>query len=59
MVHWETADQDPELGEVERELRATRGWCGTASSRILEYPWGYIAVFEDPDGNRLQLREGR
>ena len=26
---------------------------------VLEYPWGYIAVFADPDGNRLQLREGR
>jgi predicted enzyme related to lactoylglutathione lyase len=26
---------------------------------VLEYPWGYIAVFVDPDGNRLQLREGR
>jgi len=28
-------------------------------TEVLEYPWGYIAVFEDPDGNRLQLREGR
>ena len=26
---------------------------------VLEFPWGYVAVFEDPDGNRLQLREGR
>lgn len=26
---------------------------------VLEYPWGYIAGFQDPDGNRLQLREGR
>jgi predicted enzyme related to lactoylglutathione lyase len=26
---------------------------------VLEYPWGYIAVFQDPDGNRLQLREVR
>jgi predicted enzyme related to lactoylglutathione lyase len=26
---------------------------------VLEYPWGYVAVFQDPDGNRLQLREGR
>jgi predicted enzyme related to lactoylglutathione lyase len=22
-------------------------------------PWGFVAVFQDPDGNRLQLREGR
>jgi predicted enzyme related to lactoylglutathione lyase len=26
---------------------------------ILEFPWGYVAQFDDPDGNRLQLREGR
>jgi hypothetical protein len=26
---------------------------------VLEYPWGCIAVFQDPDGNRLQLRELR
>lgn len=26
---------------------------------ILDFPWGSIAVFTDPDGNRLQLREGR
>jgi predicted enzyme related to lactoylglutathione lyase len=28
-------------------------------TEVLEYPWGYVALFEDPDGNRLQLREGR
>jgi predicted enzyme related to lactoylglutathione lyase len=26
---------------------------------ILEFPWGYAARFQDPDGNLLQLREGR
>jgi predicted enzyme related to lactoylglutathione lyase len=26
---------------------------------VLEFPWGYIAIFQDPDGNRLQLREAR
>jgi len=26
-------------------------------TEVLEYPWGYLAVFQDPDGNRLQLRE--
>jgi predicted enzyme related to lactoylglutathione lyase len=26
---------------------------------VRELPWGYVAVFEDPDGNRLQLRQGR
>ena len=28
-------------------------------TEVLEFPWGSIAVFQDPDGNRLQLREGR
>jgi predicted enzyme related to lactoylglutathione lyase len=26
---------------------------------VLEFPWGSVARFEDPDGNRLQLREAR
>jgi predicted enzyme related to lactoylglutathione lyase len=26
---------------------------------VLEYPWGYVAVFVDPDSNRLQIRQGR
>ena len=26
---------------------------------VLEFPWGYAARFEDPDGNLLQIREGR
>jgi catechol 2,3-dioxygenase-like lactoylglutathione lyase family enzyme len=25
-------------------------------TQVLEFPWGYVAVFQDPDGNRLQLR---
>jgi catechol 2,3-dioxygenase-like lactoylglutathione lyase family enzyme len=28
-------------------------------TEVLEYPFAYIAGFKDPDGNRLQLREGR
>jgi predicted enzyme related to lactoylglutathione lyase len=28
-------------------------------TEVLEYPWGWVAVFQDPDGNRLQLRQGR
>ncbi len=26
---------------------------------VLEFPCGYVALFQDPDGNRLQIREGR
>jgi predicted enzyme related to lactoylglutathione lyase len=28
-------------------------------TEILEFPFAYLAIFTDPDGNRLQLREGR
>lgn len=48
------------------ETADCRKACETLKSRgvefdteVLEYPWGYIAVFQDPDGNRLQLRELR
>ena len=26
---------------------------------VVDYPWGSLAGFQDPDGNRLQLREAR
>jgi hypothetical protein len=29
------------------------------SPEILEFPWGFAARFQDPDGNLLQVREGR
>jgi predicted enzyme related to lactoylglutathione lyase len=28
-------------------------------TEVLENPWGYVAVFQDPDGNRLQLKQSR
>lgn len=28
-------------------------------TEVLESPWGYVALFQDPDGNRLQLRQVR
>jgi predicted enzyme related to lactoylglutathione lyase len=28
-------------------------------SDVLEFPWGIVAQFPDPDGNVLQLREAR
>ena len=31
----------------------------TFETEVLEFPWGYVAVFRDPDGNRLQLRQLR
>ena len=32
--------------------------CQTASLQPLEV-WGYVAVFQNRDGNRVQLRQGR
>jgi predicted enzyme related to lactoylglutathione lyase len=29
------------------------------ASELLEFPWGSVAQFHDPDGNLLQIREGR
>jgi predicted enzyme related to lactoylglutathione lyase len=26
---------------------------------VLKFPWGYVARFRDPDGNQLQVREGK
>jgi predicted enzyme related to lactoylglutathione lyase len=28
-------------------------------SDVLEFPWGWVAQLHDPDGNLLQIREGR
>jgi predicted enzyme related to lactoylglutathione lyase len=28
-------------------------------SGLMEFPWGSVAQFQDPDGNLLQIREGR
>jgi predicted enzyme related to lactoylglutathione lyase len=28
-------------------------------SDVLEFPWGDVAQFKDPDGNLLQVRQGR
>jgi predicted enzyme related to lactoylglutathione lyase len=48
------------------ETRDCRGTYETLKARgvkfetgVLEFPWGYIAVFQDPDGNRLQIRQAR
>jgi catechol 2,3-dioxygenase-like lactoylglutathione lyase family enzyme len=27
-------------------------------TEVLEYPWAYTAVFQDPDGNRLRCEKG-
>ena len=42
-----------------RDTGAPSDQMGQFVSAVLEFPWGYIAQFQDPDGNRLQIREGR
>lgn len=48
-----------ETPDCRKAFEALKSRGVTFETDVLEYPWGYIAVFVDPDGNRLQLREGR
>jgi predicted enzyme related to lactoylglutathione lyase len=45
-----------DIGRTVEELKA-RGV--EFISGVIEFPWGSVAQFVDPDGNRLQVREGR
>ena len=58
--------QGPIPGTYTIETTDCRGTFDELTSRgvtfdtdVLEFPWGYVAVFEDPDGNRLQIRQLR
>ena len=46
-------------GDIRKAVEALESRGVKFETGVLEYPWGYIAGFEDPDGNRLQLREAR
>jgi predicted enzyme related to lactoylglutathione lyase len=48
--------ETPDIRKGVEELKA-RGV--KFETDVLEFPWGYVAMFVDPDGNRLQLRQGR
>jgi predicted enzyme related to lactoylglutathione lyase len=48
-----------ETGDIRSDVETLKSRGVTFDTDVLEFPWGYIAVFQDPDGNRLQLREGR
>lgn len=48
-----------ETDDLRKEYEAMKSRGVKFETDVLEFPWGYIAQFEDPDGNRLQLREGR
>jgi predicted enzyme related to lactoylglutathione lyase len=48
-----------ETDDLRKEYEALKSRGVKFDTDVLEFPWGYVAQFEDPDGNRLQLREGR
>ena len=48
-----------ETGDCRKAFEALKSRGVNFDTEVLEYPWGHLAVFQDPDGNRLQLREGR
>ena len=48
-----------ETGDIRKAVEALASRGVKFETEVLEYPFAYIAVFQDPDGNRLQLREGR
>ena len=48
-----------ETDDLRKDYEALKSRGVKFETDVLEFPWGYIAQFEDPDGNLLQLREGR
>jgi predicted enzyme related to lactoylglutathione lyase len=48
-----------ETDDIRKEYEALKSRGVKFETDVLEFPWGYVAQFDDPDGNRLQLREGR
>jgi catechol 2,3-dioxygenase-like lactoylglutathione lyase family enzyme len=62
-----TGGNDPGRGEATIEVEDCPKAVETLRSRgvkfdppnIIELPFAWVARFEDPDGNRLQLRQGR
>jgi catechol 2,3-dioxygenase-like lactoylglutathione lyase family enzyme len=48
-----------ETGDCRKAFDALKSRGVKFETEVLETPWADVAVFVDPDGNRLQLREGR
>ena len=48
-----------ETDDVRKTYEELKARGVTFVSDVLEFPWGWVAQFDDPDGNRLQLRQGR
>jgi predicted enzyme related to lactoylglutathione lyase len=48
-----------ETDEIEQTIDEYKARGVEFVSDLLEFPWGSVAQFVDPDGNRLQIRQGR
>src|SRR3954471_19496165 len=48
-----------DTSDCPKEVEALTSRGVTFESGMIEMPWGYVAGFQDPDGNRLQLRQLR
>ncbi len=48
-----------ETGDIRQAVDVLKSRGVEFDTEVLEYPFAYLAGFRDPDGNRLQLREGR
>ncbi len=48
-----------EVDDIQQEVATLQARGVDFDTDVLELPWGWVAAFADPDGNRLQLRQGR
>jgi predicted enzyme related to lactoylglutathione lyase len=48
-----------ETDDIRKTFEELRSRGVEFASDVLEFRGGYVAQFQDPDGNRLQIREGR
>ncbi len=48
-----------ETGDIRKTYEELKSRGVEFETDVLEFPWGYVAQLLDPDGNRLQIREGR
>lgn len=48
-----------EVDDCRKEVETLESRGVRFDAGVLEFPWGSVAPFQDPDGNRLQLRQGR
>jgi catechol 2,3-dioxygenase-like lactoylglutathione lyase family enzyme len=48
-----------ETGDIRKAYEELESRGVKFDTEVEEHPWGYIAVLQDPDGNRLQLRQAR